>query len=943
MKLKQIYQAIREAEEAKSAEDEFSTFIDTIEQIEKHARERKVLEPGYSRDDLIDDIKREQPDIDLEKAEKMASFVFKHIDTIEEDSSNYPAFEDEEPRSAAELDEGDPVVITGNVEFKGEIGTIDSFGRDKKFVIVDLNDHGLHSFHSSDVSYSTEESKSEIEEDSSDDVDQEFEFRATSADDSREEFMRWLNNLPDEPEEIEKLDEAEIVSRVSAEEINLHRAAIKQLSQKIDKLNAMYVSAKAAKDTEAMQKIRAAMAKIASAKSELATNLSSRVGESVSESFPYDVDHMHGSVIRNADMITDNVKTTSRAEWDRAVNSINARVFDDMSEFRTDGKGETVTGNSAVWAKWNKETNTGWFNAKGRPLKPWPVKESVSESVDVENLKKNDLVFHTMLGLCRFRYVEGNTAFVQSTRDSKVYRVSVNSLQPANRAEHELAEGFFDRFKKKDTEPNDPRMMSAFHAAGGYDKDLDVMAWQLGWKLSKNNPGVSGDQVFQKLYYGGGSPFPFDQKTFKMAWDAAQDQQVNEFAPGGNFKPPMPPKEKGNDPWGDDNRSQIAQAVKKLLATGNKVDWQVPGQMGHVVSVRDDGVTMKRWGVKRATTHYFLPITADRDSKYQIVLKGPNHYAVKSSGLEDDSLNEMDSEGYTGSRDRKSMSTYGSRDKDTVSNGPDVHLGPDSIVKPKDMVSHLHKSLDRALSREKKASPAQVEKNKARWAQRKAEREQGLAEGLNTTEQKLLDMGHNNKYIYINGRHQHEAAKKLVAKGLAEKYDDNSYYASGGEYYINPFTRKQGLTKGGTKVYGGTLYFKDNSVAEGSIKDVEAKIRAHDQRKTDREQAGDPYVAHELHSHNVIRKQLLDKRKRAQSAYQKKIDAELEEGVAEGNEGTLWRVESSEATGRFYVVKGYNKARKVWKNKTGAGDFNSKESAQSKADELNKGVAEIKI
>jgi len=71
----------------------------------------------------------------------------------------------------------------------------------------------------------------------------------------------------------------------------------------------------------------------------------------------------------------------------------------------------------------------------------------------------------------------------------------------------------------------------------------------------------------------------------------------------------------------------------------------------------------------------------------------------------------------------------------------------------------------------------------------------------------------------------------------------------------------------------------EEGVAEGSIKDVEAKIRTHDQRKADREQAGDPYVAHEIHSHNVIRKQLLDKRKRAQAAYQKKMD---QQGVAEG-------------------------------------------------------------
>ena len=97
--------------------------------------------------------------------------------------------------------------------------------------------------------------------------------------------------------------------------------------------------------------------------------------QGVAEGFPHDVDHMPGPVIRNADMTTDNVKTKDKAEWDRATNSINARVFDDMSEFRTDSKGETVVGDSAVWAKWDNATQTGWFNTKGRPLKPWPVKE----------------------------------------------------------------------------------------------------------------------------------------------------------------------------------------------------------------------------------------------------------------------------------------------------------------------------------------------------------------------------------------------------------------------------------------------------------------------------------------------------------------------------------------------------------------------------------------
>jgi cytidyltransferase-like protein len=54
---------------------------------------------------------------------------------------------------AEDLNIGDPVIITGNVEFQGKTGDIDSFGKDKRFVVVHLYNHGKRSFHSSDVSY----------------------------------------------------------------------------------------------------------------------------------------------------------------------------------------------------------------------------------------------------------------------------------------------------------------------------------------------------------------------------------------------------------------------------------------------------------------------------------------------------------------------------------------------------------------------------------------------------------------------------------------------------------------------------------------------------------------------------------------------------------------------------------------------------------------------
>jgi hypothetical protein len=55
--------------------------------------------------------------------------------------------------NAERLSIGDPVIITGNVEFEGKTGDIDSFGDGQRFVVVNLYNHGKHSFHSSDVSY----------------------------------------------------------------------------------------------------------------------------------------------------------------------------------------------------------------------------------------------------------------------------------------------------------------------------------------------------------------------------------------------------------------------------------------------------------------------------------------------------------------------------------------------------------------------------------------------------------------------------------------------------------------------------------------------------------------------------------------------------------------------------------------------------------------------
>jgi hypothetical protein len=68
---------------------------------------------------------------------------------------------------AENLHVGDDVIISGDVELNGATGVIDSFGQDKRFVVVDLYNHGKHSFHSSDVSandYDNDEHDDDLEE-----------------------------------------------------------------------------------------------------------------------------------------------------------------------------------------------------------------------------------------------------------------------------------------------------------------------------------------------------------------------------------------------------------------------------------------------------------------------------------------------------------------------------------------------------------------------------------------------------------------------------------------------------------------------------------------------------------------------------------------------------------------------------------------------------------
>lgn len=77
----------------------------------------------------------------------------------------------------SDLEIGDPVIITGRVEFKGSTGEVTDFDSTKSFVVVNLYNHGKHSFHFTDVSYNDYADSDEEEADMYDrDLDEAFPY-----------------------------------------------------------------------------------------------------------------------------------------------------------------------------------------------------------------------------------------------------------------------------------------------------------------------------------------------------------------------------------------------------------------------------------------------------------------------------------------------------------------------------------------------------------------------------------------------------------------------------------------------------------------------------------------------------------------------------------------------------------------------------------------------
>ena len=78
-------------------------------------------------------------------------------------------------------------------------------------------------------------------------------------------------------------------------------------------------------------------------------------------------------------------------------------------------------------------------------------------------------------------------------------------------------------------------------------------------------------------------------------------------------------------------------------------------------------------------------------------------------------------------------------------------------------------------------------------------------QALTKTEITLLSRNRTHGRTYVDGKREYDAAKKLVARGMAKEFINLSGMSKG-NYYIHPFTRRAGISKT-IFVYSGELVF----------------------------------------------------------------------------------------------------------------------------------------
>ena len=93
-------------------------------------------------------IAKKKQDLDLKKKE-LKDLELQHTNQEEEVEEAIPDTLEEDQ----ELQIGDPVEIVGDVQFSGATGEIVDFGQRSNFIIVNLYNHGTHSFNAANVEF----------------------------------------------------------------------------------------------------------------------------------------------------------------------------------------------------------------------------------------------------------------------------------------------------------------------------------------------------------------------------------------------------------------------------------------------------------------------------------------------------------------------------------------------------------------------------------------------------------------------------------------------------------------------------------------------------------------------------------------------------------------------------------------------------------------------
>jgi hypothetical protein len=143
---------VREATRAIKYEDTVNSIIGQVTQIAQSNKQFDQRELKWWANGL-GDLKAQLEEKVYEIEDAFKDIVRSIDDKIEELQYELDYPEDLE-EDAEQLNIGDPVIITGKgIQYEGATGEIIDFGKDKRFVVVNLYNHGKHSFHSSDVSY----------------------------------------------------------------------------------------------------------------------------------------------------------------------------------------------------------------------------------------------------------------------------------------------------------------------------------------------------------------------------------------------------------------------------------------------------------------------------------------------------------------------------------------------------------------------------------------------------------------------------------------------------------------------------------------------------------------------------------------------------------------------------------------------------------------------